>query len=266
MPIAALAGPLIGMGSSLAGGFIGSNAAQNAAAAQQAAGQKAINTVDNGANASLSALGNTWLQTQSNVNPYLQTGTAALGNLPSSVLPANGSVSAEQIMALDPGFDFRLQQGQQALERAEAAGGSVGSGGAMKAAARYGQQFAAGEFSQAFNRYLAGNQQRFGQEMSLAGLGQSANQQLIAAGTNYADETSQVNMNAARESSDLQTGIGNAQASGYMGAANAWSGALGGIGKSATGINFGKLFGGGSGGGSAGDGGIFDSNGNYLGE
>lgn len=263
MPIAAMAGPLIGIGSSVAGGILGSSAAQNAAAAQEAAGTKAISTVDNGANASLATLGNTWLQTQSNVNPFLQTGTAALGNLASSVLPASGTVSADQILAMDPGYDFRLQQGQQALERAEAAGGRVGGGAALKAAARYGQDYSSGEFANAYNRYLQGNQQRFGQLMSLAGLGQNANQQLIGAGSNYADTSANVNMNAARENSDLLTQIGNAQASGYMGSANAWSGALGGVGKAASGINFGDLFkrtGSGSGGG------IYDSNNNYLGE
>ena len=34
---------------------------------------------------------------------------------------------------MDPGYQFRLSEGQKALERSAAAGGSLGSGGTLKA-------------------------------------------------------------------------------------------------------------------------------------
>ena len=192
MPIASA----VGVGTSLLGGFLGSAAAKNAAAAQEAAGQKAVGEVNNRTNAGLSALGNVYQQNQQNLQPYQQAGTQALGQLGGSVLPG-GMPNADQLMAQDPGYQFRLQQGQQALERAQAAGGSIGSGGALKAAMQYGQGFASNEYGNTFNRYLQSNQQRNSQLMGLAGLGQNANSQFLSAGNQYGSGTAGLNMDAA---------------------------------------------------------------------
>lgn len=229
MPVATAA---IGAGTSLIGGLIGSKAAQDAAAAQQAAGQKAVNQVGTNTNASLAALNNTWLQDQSKLQPYQDAGAKAVSQLNDATLSAD-MPNASQIMSLDPGYAFNLSEGTKALQRAEAAGGSIGSGGALKAALQYSQGLASNEFGNAYNRYLQNNQLRFGELRSAADIGQNANSQFIGAGSNYANGTLNANMDQARLDSDLITGMGNAQAAGDIGAANAWSGALSGIGKSA---------------------------------
>lgn len=70
----------------------------------------------------------------------------------------------------DPGYQFRLQQGQQALERSLAAQGLGQSGAALKAAQEYGQGLADQTYNDAYQRYLAQNQQIGG----LASQGQQA--------------------------------------------------------------------------------------------
>jgi hypothetical protein len=53
----------------------------------------------------------------------------------------------------DPGYAFRLSEGQKALERSAAARGGLISGGALRAAARYGQDMGSQEYGAAYNRY-----------------------------------------------------------------------------------------------------------------
>ena len=116
----------------------------------------------------------------------------------------------------DPGYAFRLSEGQKALDRSAAARGGLISGGALKAAQRFGQEMGSQEYTNAFNRYQTERQARLNPLQSLAGVGQTSVNQLGAAGQNYA--------NAAGEAMGA---AGQARASGYMGMANAISGGVG---------------------------------------
>lgn len=116
----------------------------------------------------------------------------------------------------DPGYAFRLSEGQKALDRSAAARGGLQSGAALKAAARYGQDMGSQEYQNAFNRYQTNRQNKLQPLMSLAGMGQ-------AAASNQAGYAGQYGQGAAQAYGD----IGNAQASGTMGQANAIAGGLG---------------------------------------
>jgi hypothetical protein len=116
----------------------------------------------------------------------------------------------------DPGYAFRLSEGQKALDRSAAARGGLISGGALKAAQRFGQEMGSQEYTNAFNRYQTERQARLNPLQSLAGVGQTSVNQLSTAGQNYA--------NAAGEAMGA---AGQARASGYMGMANAISGGVG---------------------------------------
>lgn len=117
---------------------------------------------------------------------------------------ANPSGVANSFMTMDPGYQFRLKEGQRNLENSAAARGGLMSGNFLKATTKYGQDYGANEFTNIANRYSA-----------LAGVGQSANSQLQQAGQNYANAYGQNVTNA-----------GAARASGYAGKANAITGAL----------------------------------------
>lgn len=115
----------------------------------------------------------------------------------------------------DPGYAFRLSEGQKALDRSAAARGGLQSGAALKAAARFGQDLGSQEYQNAFNRYQAERQARLGPLQSLAGVGQTTAQQIGQAG-----------MQAASNIGETGAAAAQARASGYMGAANALGGGV----------------------------------------
>ena len=64
--------------------------------------------------------------------------------------------TAADMMAKDPGYQARLQTGEQAVQGSAAAKGSVLSGGTLKALNDYSQQFASNEYGNYFNQALQG--------------------------------------------------------------------------------------------------------------
>jgi hypothetical protein len=121
----------------------------------------------------------------------------------------------EQFQA-DPGYAFRLKEGQQALDRQAAARGGLISGGALKAETRYGQEMGSQEYTNAFNRYQAERTARLQPLQALTGMGQSTGQQISQAGQTMASNVGN-NMGSAAA----------ARASGYVGGANALTSGLG---------------------------------------
>jgi hypothetical protein len=122
----------------------------------------------------------------------------------------------------DPGYNFDVQQGQQGLNRAAAAGGQLGSGASLKAAINYATGMASNEFNNAFNRSATSKQFTFNELASLAGAGQTA--------------TNTVGSSAGQlgqSGSSALAGYGNAAAAGSIGVGNAWSGAATSIGNMA---------------------------------
>jgi hypothetical protein len=78
----------------------------------------------------------------------------------------------------DPGYAFRLSEGQKALERSAAARGGLMGGATGKALLRYGQQMGSQEFSNAFNRYQTEREAQLNPLQSLAGIGQTSSNRL----------------------------------------------------------------------------------------
>jgi hypothetical protein len=110
----------------------------------------------------------------------------------------------------DPGYAFRLSEGQKALDRQAAARGGLISGSALKAATRFGQDMGSQEYQNAFNRYQTERSAQLNPLQSLMGAGQSATNFVGGAGQNYANSAG-----------NAYGAAGQAAASGYMGQANA---------------------------------------------
>lgn len=144
--------------------------------------------------------------------PFREAGLRALPELEAA--SRYTPFGMEQFQA-DPGYGFRLSEGQKALERSAAARGNLLSGGTGKALTRYGQEMGSQEYMNAFNRYQAERSARLNPLQSLAGVGQTSTNALGVAGQNYATAAGEA-IGAA----------GQARASGYMGAANAIGGGL----------------------------------------
>ena len=163
-------------------------------------------------------------QTREDQAPYRTAGYNALaemqrtaGNVPGAFKFGAGDYQA------DPGYAFRLSEGQKALERQAAARGGLISGGALKAATRFGQEMGSQEYGNAYNRALtsygtdvARENQLYNRQAALAGIGQTATNLVGTAGQNY-----------ATNEGNLMTGAGAAQAAGQVGMANAVTGGLG---------------------------------------
>ena len=62
----------------------------------------------------------------------------------------------------DPGYQFRIDQGNKAIQSSAAARGTLLTGGTLKALAGYSQGLASNEYGNVFNRALQTNQQNFG--------------------------------------------------------------------------------------------------------
>jgi len=120
----------------------------------------------------------------------------------------------------DPGYAFRLAEGQKAIERSAAARGGLQSGAALKAAARYGQEMGSQEYANAFNRYQTNRSNQLNPLFGLMNTGIGAANTL----TNAAGQQGQ------NQASNIYN-AGNAMASGQVGSANAWGNAIGSIGK-----------------------------------
>lgn len=114
----------------------------------------------------------------------------------------------------DPGYQFRQAEGEKAINRAAAARGGFNSGATLKALDRYNQDYAAGEYNNAYNRFTQQQGNVYNRLSNVAGLGQSSTNQLNNTSTGLLTGTG--NANAASQIAST-----NARTSGYTGAANA---------------------------------------------
>jgi hypothetical protein len=146
--------------------------------------------------------------------PWRQAGITALNKL--TPLATEYTPFGMDQFQQDPGYAFRMSEGMKALERSAAARGGLLSGGMLRGAQRYGQDLASQEYMNAFNRYQAERNARLNPLQSLAGVGQTATNQLGQAGQAMASNVGQA-LGAAAQ----------ARASGYIGGANALSQGLG---------------------------------------
>ncbi len=105
-----------------------------------------------------------------------------------------------------PGYDFRLQEGINAIDKSAAAKGSLFSGGTGRELTRYGQGLATQEFNSYANRLA-----------SMAGLGQTATGNTAQLGSNAANQVGGLSNSLGQT---IMSG-GQAQASGIAGGSNA---------------------------------------------
>lgn len=140
-------------------------------------------------------------QNRADNEPWRQSGVKALAGLEDPNFGQN--------LQMDPGYQFRLKEGQKAIDAAGSARGMFNSGRALKELARYGQDYASNEYNNAYNR-------QFNRLSTLAGFGTNANSQNQNSGMNYANQVS-----------GNQIGLGNAAAANQTAASNRLSGMIG---------------------------------------
>ena len=197
-------------GAVIGSSLIGGSAAKSAASTQSAAADRAAELQNQ-----------QFQQTRQDQMPWMQAGQTALNAL--TPLATNYQKFGMGQFQQDPGYAFRLSEGQKALDRSAAARGGLISGGALKAAQRFGQDMGSQEYQSAYNRALTGygtdvarENQLYNRQAAMAGIGQTSTNLVGQAGQNY-----------ATSAGNLMTGAGAAQAAGQVGMANALTGGLG---------------------------------------
>lgn len=155
----------------------------------------------------------------------------------------------------DPGYQFRQEQGNKAIQRSAAAQGTVLSPATVKALEEYNSGLASQEYGNVYNRRLGEHGRAhdqafnefstaynvfnrnqdvpFNRLAAIAGLGQTSAGQLGAAGSAFGANYGNTAMYGANAASDYMTQGANAQAAGRVGGANAWNSALTNIGNNA---------------------------------
>jgi hypothetical protein len=184
---------------SLISGIAQSKASSDAAAAQTSA-----------ANAANRMQKRMYEDARADQMPFREVGLKALSGLGDSDFSRDfTAVDFQQ----DPGYAFRMAEGQKALERSAAARGGLQSGATLRSLTRYSQGVASDEFQRARDNFNADRDRRFGRLSTLAGMGQGATNQMGAAGQNYAN---QYGAN--------KIGAGNAVAANNIAQGNIWGG------------------------------------------
>lgn len=213
MPAAVIGGLIAGAGA-VGSAVIGSNASKKAAQAQTQSVDQAT------------ALQREMWQKQLELQkPFYDAGIAGQNRL-LDLLGLSGNTGAAGYGSLnkpfgmedfqkDPGYQFRMDEGMKAINNSMAAKGLGISGANIKGAARFGQDYASNEYQNAFNRYQVNRSNVLNPLQSLLGKGESSAGTLTNAAGNFGNSMA-----------DLYTQAGNARASGYVGGANAVTGAI----------------------------------------
>ncbi len=110
----------------------------------------------------------------------------------------------------DPGYNFELQQGTQALQNAASAGSGAFSGAALKDLLQFSQGFARTGYNDAFNRYQVQQGNIFSRLSDIAHLGQNAAAGVGSQGTALAGSAGQYLSNAGSAAGAGIVGAGNA--------------------------------------------------------
>lgn len=210
-------------GLNLAGGYLSSEAAKDAANAQLGATQAAIDESRRQFDLS-----------RADLQPFMQSGYKANDRL-SVLLGLDPSKSGESgygdlsrrftasDLENDPvyqsGLEFGLNEGRKGINERAKATGMFDSGATLKALTRYGNDYGSTKANESYNRFNTDNTNLFNRLAGLSGAGQTATNTVTSAGANTSSNIG-----------SLLTGSGNSRAASIVGGANAWNNALTGIG------------------------------------
>jgi hypothetical protein len=216
-----------------------SGAAGDAAATAAAASNRAAQLQRETAKEQLALQQRIYEEGVARQQPFYKVGVNALPELVKASKYTNFGMNQFQ---QDPGYAFRLKEGQQALDRQAARRGGLISGNALKAAQQYGQEMGSQEYMNAFNRYQTERAARLNPLQSMTGMGQTTANTLGAAGQNYATGAGNIAGNMAANVGNIYTQQGIDQGNALITGAQARQSSYGN-----TADLLGKFYGGGGG-------------------
>jgi hypothetical protein len=154
------------------------------------------------------------------LGPYREAGYTALRDIEALRPMLTAQFGEDQLAQyLDPSMEFRRKLGEQTTARMLNVGGGALSGNTLRGLEEFGQNLASTEFGNAFNRFQTERGNIYNTLANIAGMGQGAVNTGVSAGQNL-----------AAQQTGLLTGQAAAQAAGQVGSANAYGGAIQGLG------------------------------------
>lgn len=156
-------------------------------------------------------------QTRKDLMPYADAGRGSLSQLMGQMGPNgyfNQTYDGQDIYS-DPSYQFRLNEGLDAVQSGAAAQGGLLSGATLKALQGYGQDMASQEYQNAYNRFNADQTNRYNRLSNIVGLGQNAAAQQGNAGMQTAQAVANNTMSGANAQAAGQIAAGNKTANNF---------------------------------------------------
>lgn len=144
--------------------------------------------------------------------PYAQAGTEALGQYQGNIGNQPTYQNTLANLANDPGYQFRLQQGQQTLENSAAARGNLLSGATLKDLTDYSQGMASQEGQAAYARDLNAFNNTQNQLANLMQLGYNASGQIVGSGQQGTNNLANLALMGGQSQGNMYMGRANALA------------------------------------------------------
>jgi hypothetical protein len=230
-------------------------------AIQAGAAKKAAKTQAEAADQATQLQREMYEQQREDIAPWREAGMRALPQLEQMIAQGPGApfrappgldprrfqftAPTADTLRLDPGFQFRLKTGMQALEGTAAARGGLLSGGAMRGAMQLGQDLGSQEYGNAYNRAMGENQLGYGRALTqnqdqynralqqwqigqglntaqynrlsaLAGVGQQSTEYLGQLGGQYAQQAGENILGRGNALSQGQAAVGQAWGQGIQ--------------------------------------------------
>lgn len=229
---------LISGGTSIAKGIFGAKASDKASQQQQQSADRAIDFEKE-----------VYGDQRRDQQPYQDLGTAAIAQLmkrlgaetPEFKGPQDFNAPSLEEARMSPGYQFAKQEGQGGILKAQAASGGAITGGTGRALDEFTTGLADSTYTNVFNRSLATYKTNLDKNLGVFNTNQAADQQKFSQlfapaqlGESATAQIGNVGSHAATSIGDLFTQKGNAAASGTIGTANAWGGALSGLANTAN--------------------------------
>lgn len=219
-------------GATLVAGVVNAQSAKSAAAKQAAAAQNAANSQASVTQQQMAQQQAMYDANVARMNPYVQAGQGALAQLQRGVAPGGQFMQtfSPANFQQDPSYQWRLQQGEKALQSSAAAKGLLGTGQGLRDITNYGQNAASQEYQAAYNRFQDTNNTLFNRLTTVAGNSQNAAAGLGAQGTQVSSNLANTAMSGIAAQNNYMTSAAAAQAAGQIGQANALSSTVGSLG------------------------------------
>jgi hypothetical protein len=179
---------------------------------QGRASKKASEAQAEGAAASTQAQLEMLYKARKDLAPWREAGMEAVERLMTGGLIEEAIAPiSENVLRGAPGYQFRLSEGINALDKSAISRGRLFSGAQQKAITRFGQDYASAEYDREFNRRMA----RLSPWFKMAGMGQGV-----------AGQSASMAMDVGRSIGQNALYAGEARASNYINQGNIWSNAI----------------------------------------